>query len=227
MCKSVRVLCTVLAAAAMLTGGVAHAHKLKLFAMGEGKEISGYAYFPGGGRAVGLTVQAMAPDGSKLGEATTNAQGEFTIPATRRCDYTLVAQTIDGHKATFVVEAAELVDDLPAFGAAPSAEATVAESPSPAAAPAEPAAAPISDERALSAIDRAVRKHVDPLREQLESYEERRRSTSWAPDVGRRAAPRVRRADMAWSARRSPRAIRWCTGWTLAGASSSRRRSPS
>jgi nickel transport protein len=152
MCKSVRVLCTVLAAAAMLTGGVAHAHKLKLFAMGEGKEISGYAYFPGGGRAVGLTVQAMAPDGSKLGEATTNAQGEFTIPATRRCDYTLVAQTLDGHKATFVVE-----------------------SPSPAAAPAEPAAAPISDERALSAIDRAVRKHVDPLREQLESYEERTR----------------------------------------------------
>ena len=178
MSRSVRGLCMILAAAAMLTGGVAHAHKLKLFATGEGREITGYVYFPGGGRAVDLTVEALAPDGSKLGEAKTNAEGEFAIAARCHCDHTLVAQTTDGHKATFVVEAIELAGDLPAFGAAPSGDAP----PAPAAEAEPPVMAsdgelpgPGGREQLLSAIDEAVRKQVRPLREQLESYEERTR----------------------------------------------------
>ena len=40
--------------------GDARAHKIKLFATGEGRAIAGYVYFPGGGRARGVTVQALA-----------------------------------------------------------------------------------------------------------------------------------------------------------------------
>ena len=174
MTRPVRSICIVLAAV-LLTGGVAHAHKLKLFATGEGREISGYVYFPGWGRAVDLPVEALAPDGTKLGQAMTNAEGEFTIPVTHRCDHTLIAETSDGHKATFLVEGLDLVDDLPAFGSTPLDEAP----PTPAA-EAPPAAndgtetAQIEREQVLSAIDDAVRKQVRPLREQIEQYEERR-----------------------------------------------------
>jgi len=178
MPRTFRALCMIVAATAMLTGGVAHAHKLKLFATGEGQEISGYAYFPGGGRAQELTVEALAPDGSSIGQATTNAEGEFTIAAKYRCDHTLVTQTVDGHKASFLVEAIELAEDLPAFGAAPADDgppAAEADSPSPAAAPAEPSPPSVTDDQLLAAVDRAVNKQVGRLREQLEGYEERTR----------------------------------------------------
>jgi len=149
----------------------ARAHKLKVFAMGEGKAIAGYVYFPGGGRARGLTVRALASDGSKAGEATTNAEGEFTIPVAFRCDYELVAETADGHKATFTVKAADLAEELPALGAAEPKPTTRA-----GAAPKAPSTSvtpPDADLRAR--VAQAVRDEVRPLREQIERYEERRR----------------------------------------------------
>jgi nickel transport protein len=158
---------TVLAALA----GTAHAHKLKIFAMGEGKAISGYVYFPGGGRAQGLTVKALGPDGATLGEATTNAKGEFTIPVKFRCDYELVTQTADGHRATFPVKAADLADDLPPLGSAAPTPTTRQE-----AAPKAPSTsvAP-SDAKLTALVEKAVRDAVRPLREQIEQYEEKRR----------------------------------------------------
>jgi len=162
-----------LAIATMFVGDTAYAHKLKLFATGEGREISGYVYFPGGGRAQGLTVTALAPDGSELGKAVTDAQGEFTIPAKFRCDHALVAETEDGHKATFLVEAAELDAGLSLLGAAPPAEAG-AQGPAHSAAGGE-APSHVSEERLRSLVDQAVREQVRPLREQLEGYEERTR----------------------------------------------------
>ena len=150
--------------------GDARAHKIKLFATGEGRAIAGYVYFPGGGRARGVTVQALAPDGSPLGQATTDADGAFSLAAKFRCDHQLVVQTADGHRATFRVEASELSAELPAYGGA--APATRAE-PS-AKAPGTSVAAPPADELAAM-VEEAVRKQVRPLREQLEGYEERRR----------------------------------------------------
>ena len=168
-----------LAVAAVCVGNVAYAHRLKLFATGEGRQIAGYVYFPGGGRAQGLTVTALAPDGSALGKAVTDAQGEFTMPVKFRCDYALVAETEDGHKATFLVEATELDRDLPPLGTAPPAEAGAQGPAAPTAGEQEPAldeaARHVSEDRLRSLVDQAVREQVRPLREQLEGYEERTR----------------------------------------------------
>ena len=145
----------------------AFAHRLKVFATVEGRKISGYAYFPGGGRAAGVTVVATAPDGSELGRATTNEKGEFEMTATRRCDHTLVAETLDGHKATFVVEAADLPEDLPPL--AGGAPAETKETPAPAAPSVEHANA----REVKKLVEEAVARELRPLREQLEGYEAR------------------------------------------------------
>jgi nickel transport protein len=154
------------------TGPTASAHKLKVFAAGDGKRITGYAYFPGGGRARGVPVEALAPDGTKLGEATTNAEGEFAIPVTVRCDYEVVAQTADGHRASCPVKAADLADDLPPFAAAVAKPTTEREPAARAPATATPAP---TDAELQALVERAVREEVRPLREQLEGYEERTR----------------------------------------------------
>jgi nickel transport protein len=166
-----RRLCMVIVAALLLMGGTAHAHRLNIFATGDGTAISGYAYFPGGGRAQGLTITAEAPDGSPLGSALTDERGEFTIPAKLHCDHILTVQTPDGHRAVFTVPASELDDSLPTPGMD---------------GPAGPAGVPVAGEAVtmsqlpatgsdeLSAlIEEAVRREVRSLREQLEGYEER------------------------------------------------------
>ena len=148
----------------------AFGHRLKVFAMAEGRKISGYVYFPGGGRAVGVTVRALAPDGSELARATTNEKGEFELVAQHRCDHTIVAETPDGHKASFVVEASELPDDLPPLGGAPG------KPKKPAAAQAAPAArTPVQGAALKELVSEAVAKELRPLREQLEAYEAKRR----------------------------------------------------
>ena len=159
-----------LAVAAVLLASPSWAHKIKLFATGEGKAAEGYVYFPGGGRGSGLIVAAQAPDGTKIAEATTNANGEFRIELPFRCDYELVVATADGHRASFPIEAAELAADLPPYGgdAAPAAKPTTAASGE--ANPALPVALGLEER-----IAKVVRKEIRPLREQIEGYEERRR----------------------------------------------------
>ena len=157
---------------ALLSGGSAFAHKLKVFATAEGTRICGYVYFPGGGRAKAVKVEVLGPAGTKLGEATTDGKGEFTFEARVRCDHTLVADSGDGHRATFLLEAAELPDALPTPGG-PKAE----DAPKPSAAGPAPRPvpqAPLAPEL-TQMLDEAVARHVRPLREQLERYEEKRR----------------------------------------------------
>ena len=150
-----------------LSGGWASAHKLKVFATAEGAAIRGYVYFPGGGRAKGVKVVAQDPSGARLGETTTDGKGEFALQATVRCDHTLVAETLDGHKATFVVEAADLPEDLPPL--AGGAPAETKETPAPAAPSVEHANA----RELKKLVEEAVARELRPLREQLEGYEAR------------------------------------------------------
>ncbi|SOD96460.1 hypothetical protein [Caenispirillum bisanense] len=144
------------------------AHKIKVFATAEGAVVSGLVYFPGGGKAVGAPVQVLGPDGVEIGRVTTDDAGAFTFEATRRIDHTFVADTGDGHRGTFVVKADQLPVSLPGGEDAAGAPSTAA----PAAAPA--AAAPVLDPAALEdAVARAVAREVNPLRLQIEAYEER------------------------------------------------------
>lgn len=98
----------------LLLPATAHAHKLKLFAAVEGKEIRGYAYVADGTRLKGVTVQVWAPQGRKAATLTTDHKGEFAFTPGERCPHRLVLWMEDGHGAEFRIPADELAEDLPA-----------------------------------------------------------------------------------------------------------------
>ncbi|WP_404383447.1 carboxypeptidase-like regulatory domain-containing protein [Caenispirillum salinarum] len=151
----------------------AWAHKIKLFATTEGTAITGTVYVPGGGRVSGADVTATGPDGAALGTAVTDAEGRFSLEATRRVDHLLEVDTGDGHRATFRITAAQLPPTLPGpEGASAAPRGT----PAAEAQPAQEAAAPAMSEAALEAVvARAVAAQVNPLREQMAAQEDRLR----------------------------------------------------
>lgn len=175
----------VAALALLLTAVPALAHKIKVFATAEGAAISGYVYFPGGGRATGAEVTVTGPDGAEIGRLRTDGEGVFRFQATRRIDHTFTADTGDGHRGGFVVKAGQLPAALGGeaapgaiggdFGAGrAAAPANGGGSGGGAGGGAGAPAAPVVDPAALEdAIARAVAREVNPLREQIEAYEER------------------------------------------------------
>lgn len=90
----------------------ANAHNLKLFGSVEGRTISGYAYYSGGGRPAGVTVFLLGPAGEQLGDVVTNDKGEFEMEAPFKADFLLTLNTGDGHTASWQLTAGEFPDDL-------------------------------------------------------------------------------------------------------------------
>jgi nickel transport protein len=140
---------SVIAAVLLLVAavGTAHAHAIKVFAYVEDDHVVGSVYFPGGGRAVGVPVRLVDAAGRELAAATTDAEGGFTLdlPA-QPGNYTVVTQSIDGHRAECPLRVGG--------GSAP--------------APAAPADAPTRE-----ALPPAVATRLDALYRRLEEYETR------------------------------------------------------
>ena len=158
----------------------AAAHKIKIFASAESNTISGYVYFPGGGRAKEVTVSFTDAEGNSLGEVRTDENGDFSFAPSIVCDHILECDTGDGHRATFTVKASEVAPILGA--AAPAGNepqspqnsdaegATVGgDSPPSEAAPIVAGSGGIPIEKV---VDRVISDRLSPLREQLEEYEE-------------------------------------------------------
>lgn len=160
------------AGAVLLWAGPAQAHKVKVFATAEGPVITGYAYFPGGGRIKGGRVDILGPDGEKLGQVMTDERGEFSFQAQARIDHLLVLDAGQGHLARFLVEAEELPDSLTRGGGSGETE-----TPSPPAAPGDTAPIlgqiTISEERLAELLDQAVSRQIRPLRRQIEAFQEK------------------------------------------------------
>jgi nickel transport protein len=194
-----RLMFAALASIAFLGG--AEAHKLKAFATAEGPLVSGYAYFTPGGRAQQADVTITGPGGVEVLKTGVNGQGEFHFVAKQRIDYTITVDGGDSHVATFTIHAADLPDSLPApeggkilpldpptaatvaaAGAATVAAAGAAtpEAVEPAPAAGSPTAAGSAnaiDPAALRALIReSVAREVNPLREQLDAFQE---SVGW------------------------------------------------
>ena len=79
----------------------------------EGATILGEAYYHEG-KAAGAKVEVFAPDGGKLGETKTDDEGAFGFEAEFYCDHKFVV-THAGHRATAVIPAEDLPEDLPAY----------------------------------------------------------------------------------------------------------------
>lgn len=147
-----------------------YAHKVKLFATAAGDVISGYAYFPGGGRITNMPIQVQTTDGHLLGTILTNTQGEFTYTVTQKSAHTFLLDTGDGHQASYTVKAEELSDNLPTppnHSKLLTPKSIAATSPVPVNSTTVETA--ISPQELEKLLDKAIR----PLREQLETYQEK------------------------------------------------------
>lgn len=94
-------------------GSPAWAHKIYLHAEAVGQKIQGRAYFRGGAPAQETKLEVFLPDGRKLLQTKTDANGEFSFQAPVRCDYRLVVDTGDGHGAETILPGADLPESLP------------------------------------------------------------------------------------------------------------------
>lgn len=175
-----------LAVALLLLASPALAHKIKLFAMAEGKAVTGYAYAPGGVRLPNNTVEIFDGSGNKVGETKTDANGAFSYTPQKRSDLSFELDTGDGHRTTFLITAAELPTAPNTAGAQQTAPAVAQHQAKPTMAhaaptaapeppPAAPAPAPTTAEPAdlAALIDQAVAHNIRPLREQIEAYEQK------------------------------------------------------
>ncbi len=167
-----RIAASLLACTVILATTPVLAHKINLFAYAEGPVIHGQAYARGGDPVGHASVVAFDSAGEKLGEATTDEQGDFTLPARFRCDHRLVLDAGAGHTAEFTLSAEELPRDLPGRSSDAGSE-EIGEAPQ----PTTRAAAAISpvDHEDLTARLESIDRQIVQLRKQLDGYEQKTR----------------------------------------------------
>lgn len=149
------------------------AHKLHLFASAEGGKISGFAYFPGGGKYQNGTISVYSGQERHLADLTTTMEGEFTWQASGPGDYLLVITTPDGHASRFTVPVQTTAAAAPFAGpdrATTSLPADHALSAGNGAGP--PSALPPDLEQLLNS---AISRQILPLREELTRYQQETR----------------------------------------------------
>lgn len=156
--------------------GPAEAHKLKVFAAVEGDAVAGYAFFIGGGRAMGTPWTAKDTAGAVIAEGKTDDEGRyrFTPPQPVTSDITVTVNTREGHIASAVI-APSRFGGTPATGTAVAAP--TAASAGPAATPSRGSAQPTPDEKIAALVDAAVQRQVEPLLERIEQMDDRLRFT--------------------------------------------------
>ncbi len=154
-----------LALAFFLMADPAQAHKIKIFAMVEGETVTGYAYAPGGVRLPHNSIEIFNGNKEKIGTIKTDTNGAFSFTPKERSNLSFEMDTSDGHRTSFLITAEELPTRLPAtVSQAASAE------PPPAIEALPRSATP---PELVTLIDRAVAHNIRPLREQIETYEEK------------------------------------------------------
>jgi len=154
-----------------------YAHTIKIFAMSEGDKISGYVYFPGGGRAQQVQVNIDSSSINKPDKVITNLQGEFTYQVIDRTDYVLTVNTDDGHRTEYTIKADELSENLPSLPIQNGKQEILVEPPS------SSLVKPIESVNTTSLstielsnlLEKTISHQLRPLREQLEGYEAKTR----------------------------------------------------
>lgn len=160
------------ALASVLLGESAHAHTMNMFAYAEGGKIRGEVFARGGSPIIGAKITAYNPEGETLAETTTDDAGQFSLVPTKRCDWRLVAETDDGHRAEYTVPSAELSADVaenadkPIEPSQPAPQAETAPPPPPTS-ESVASASPADETADLSRQVAALRRELNQLRAEL------------------------------------------------------------
>ena len=173
-------------AALVAVGGPAEAHRLKLFVTALDGEISGYAFFVGGGRPDGVEVFARDATGAEVFRGRTDDSGAFRWRAATPVDHVVTVDAGDGHRVEGTISgdrlgavAGPLVTPSAANGAAAApAVATGAGAPDAA------CAAPVDAAALAALVDRAVARQLRPLIEAIDQAEGRVRVNDLVGGVG-------------------------------------------
>lgn len=156
----------------VMAAGSAEAHRLKMFVTAEDGEISGYAFFIGGGRPEGVDFVVKTAAGAEVFRGKTDDQGNFRWRPSVAADYAITVDAGDGHWIEGTIAADRLgtvaAAETPAAPTPPPEAAAPAASPTaPTSAPALACPAPI-DPAALAKlveaqVDKAVARQLRPL----------------------------------------------------------------
>ena len=165
----------------LLVSTPALAHKLKVFAMAEGRDIRGSVYFAGGGPAVGCHVEVRDFEGRVLATVSPDREGRFTYQAQAPMDHMLVAVSDDGHEARWTLAATDLTGSFPgaAFAASSAGQVSPADA-QPIGSAIQPQTAtgqtPVQlDPATLAAIETLLARQIRPLREELDAAQDQAR----------------------------------------------------
>lgn len=174
--------------------GVAEAHRLKMFVTVEDGEISGYAFFIGGGRPEGVDFVVKNAAGAEVFRGKTDDQGNFRWRPTAAADYAITVDAGDGHWVEDGISADRLAEVAAAPAATPASESPAVPPPLPAS-PSTSAPAPVMacpaplDPAALAKIveaqvDKAVARQLRPMIEAYDQAEGRVRLNDVMGGVG-------------------------------------------
>lgn len=149
----------------------ANAHALRAFAKVNGNEVSGYAFFVGGGRPNGAAWEAKMGE-EHVADGKTDAEGgyAFTVPDHVSSAIVVSVDTGDGHFVQVNLKPDRFDSSAADATQEPSASNTraVAES-------AAPGADRQFDDRDRRLIEEAVERQIGPLLEQIEVMDNRLR----------------------------------------------------
>jgi nickel transport protein len=157
------------------------AHKLKVFATAEGKDIRGSVYFAGGGPAAGCHVEVRDFQGRILATLSPDREGRFSYQAQAPMDHMLVAVSDDGHQARWTLAATDLTGSFPGTELPASSAGQVSPADAkPIDAANQPATAPGQepvqlDPATLAAIETLLARQIRPLREELDAAQDQAR----------------------------------------------------
>lgn len=88
--------------------GMAHAHGINVFAWVEGDTVHAQAKLSDGRKAQNAPITVYNNRGVKLLEGKTDAKGDFSFPVPGKSDLKIVLSTGTGHRAEWVIVAAEI-----------------------------------------------------------------------------------------------------------------------
>lgn len=88
--------------------GIAHAHGINVFAWVEGDTVHAQAKLSDGRKAQNALIKVYNNRGVKLLEGKTDANGDFSFPVPEKSDLKIVLSTGTGHRAEWVLAAAEI-----------------------------------------------------------------------------------------------------------------------
>lgn len=156
----------------LILGTQALAHKLQVFAFAEGAQISGSAYFAGGGAASGVRIEVLGGEGRVLAVLAPDGEGKFAYSSQAPVDHLIRAITGDGHQADWLVSAAELAAGFGSEAAVVQEAERPDRSDLPVIVGTDASSIPQTSVATLdpaieSAIERAVVRQIRPLREQF------------------------------------------------------------